>query len=509
LALLVSPVRVATAQDTLDQLKVDYPDWKYKFIPVPEHLRGRVPDMKGKILVQGVFRGDKPIDTKESVDTKGNTVSLDEFFRDIMFRSWTHPDNLEKGTKKTKITEDRLWITQTLLKGQEKNPAAHEHLRELIRDIMSKFAVGPYHPALRYNAILLIGELNEREPATVGAKRPAQPWLAVLPVLLDNASEPRQIDPVRVAALIGIRRHSQANLPAAAKVQIVDRLRPFLTAQPPANRSPEGHAWMQRLVIEILGNVGTVGQANVVVTDLNNILVDTSKPLSLRCAAARALGKLRDLDASTLTGLSLTPQQLAGQMGAVAVEACRIEIEWLKEQMEKRIAQLEAAAGGGPGAVGGAREGEDLGIGLFAGGGGEGEAIVDAGDPVLARVDQLARRRLKSRLHAIDNGLGRRPDVPPGIMRLAPSGPANVEIDRLSKSVLGVMGTLEDIELMPEELPQQIYEAASKLETQVKKMTVAKTPPKAAGPTARPAGTPKPSDTPAPVDEPDLPDEPF
>jgi hypothetical protein len=507
-ALPVSPGRVATAQDTLDELRVDYPDWKYRFIPVPLHLRGptpgRNPEMKGKILVQGVFRGDKAIDAKEPIDIRrdvdepGNSITFDEFFRDIMFRSWTHPDNLEKGRARTKITEDRIWLQQILAKGQEGNPAAHQHLRELILDIMSKFAVGNYHPALRYNAMLLIAELNEKEPETVGNKRPAQPWLAVLPVLLDNAAEPRQIDPVKVAALIGIRRHSKATLPATAKVQIVEKLRPFLAAERPASRSPEGHAWIQRLVIESLGNVGTVGQANVVVADLHNILVDTDQPLSLRCSAAMALGKLRDLEVSTLTSLSLTPQQLAGEMGAVAVEACRIELEWLKEQMEKRTARLEAAADAGPGAARGAGEREDLG-GIFAGGGG---TVVSAGDPVLDRVDQLARRRLKSRLSAVDNGLGRTSDAPPGIMRLTPSGPAKVEIERLSSSVLDVMRTLENLEIMPEELPQKIYEQASKLETQVKKMTVAKAPAKAAGP-------PKPSDTPAPAPKPDLPDEPF
>ena len=73
-ALFVLPAGSTSAQDTVDQLKADYPDWKYVFIPVPKHLQGRIPEMKGKILVQGVFRGDKPLDAAEPLDAAGNTV---------------------------------------------------------------------------------------------------------------------------------------------------------------------------------------------------------------------------------------------------------------------------------------------------------------------------------------------------------------------------------------------------------------------------------------------------
>ena len=112
-------------------------------------------------------------------------------------------------------------------------------------------------------------------------------------------------------------------------------------------------------------------------------------------------------------------------------------------------------------------------------------------------------------MHDIDMGLGRSPTDPAGILRLVPSGTDKIEMDRVSKGVLKVMATLEKDEVMPEDLPQQLYEVASELETQVKKMTVVKAPPKAAGPSTGSAGTPKTGGTPAEPDEPDLPDEPF
>jgi hypothetical protein len=417
---------------------------------------------------------------------QGNEERFDNFFKKMFFPNWTRPDHLEKGVRQTKIAEDRQWLTQLLERA--KNPAAHLRLRELIRDVMVilvKQDPRPernYHPAVRYNAMLLIGELNSTEAITGVGKAPAVPWEEVLDVLRENVTDPTQIDGVRVAALIGIQRHAEGDLAPDPRSQIIADLLPILRSDPPAGRSPRGHEWIQRQVMEILGSLGETGPRNVVVAELRKFLIDENKLLSLRCSAAAALGQLR------YSGrLPLSWQQLAGEMGAVAAKACQDELKWLKQRIADRQAQLVTT------------EPDLVSEMLGAGSGGSGE-IVDVGDPVLHRCDQLARRRLKSRMIAISTGLS-------AVDRLEPSGPAGVRIDRLIEAVDGVKRALEEVGVPPEDLPQRIDETSKNLEEQVNKVLGGEKPPTPAGPAA--AKTPGPGDTPPPAEKSDVPDVPF
>ena len=44
-------------------------------------------------------------------------------------------------------------------------PDVHDHLNELVLDFMKKLVAGDFHPAVRVNAMLMIGELNRVEPS--------------------------------------------------------------------------------------------------------------------------------------------------------------------------------------------------------------------------------------------------------------------------------------------------------------------------------------------------------
>ena len=75
---------------------------------------------------------------------------------------------------------------------------------------MSKIAKSDkYHPAVRINAMLTIGDLN-----SVDSIQSAQnvPLANAMPVLLETVNDDKLIVPVRIAALVGINRHVTAGV---------------------------------------------------------------------------------------------------------------------------------------------------------------------------------------------------------------------------------------------------------------------------------------------------------
>jgi hypothetical protein len=451
LATVISTGSLALAQDDARaKLLEDYPDWKYPVIPVPEELldkrypekvRVERAERTMRLLIQRIFNNTDPSSDKSLA---ANEAKFDQYFRDLLFRRWTHPQNL------TKIQEDRVLILRFL--SLSKNPAANERLHSLIRENMPKIASGNFHPALRYNAMLLLGSLNSKEAVIYGNKSPAIPLIDILPGLLEEVTSKDQIDAVRVAALIGVQRHAEGNLSAGAKQEVINRLLPIVTSGPPQGRTPEGHAWIQRQVINILAAMRSPGMGGAVINGLRSLVVDPDKPLSLRCAAAAALG--------TVGIGSLDPKEVAGEVGAVGVEACRVELTWLRDHTEERLAVLKSNEDDER------RSDRDAEAALFGGGGGE--TISTAGDPVLARLDDLSRRRLKTRLNKVRTALGGPGRDPRGIS--AAAGPAGPDVSQLAKIIDAIMKALEDTESSPDDMQQSVYEGATKLDAQVKKM---------------------------------------
>ena len=89
-------------------------------------------------------------------------------------------------------------------------------LNQLTLDFMKKVVKANCHPAVRYNAMLIVGELDERKEVTIGAmKSPAVPHGDAFDFMLEQLTNHKQIDSVRIAALIGIRRHCFSLWPSA------------------------------------------------------------------------------------------------------------------------------------------------------------------------------------------------------------------------------------------------------------------------------------------------------
>mgnify|MGYP001041664315 CR=1 FL=1 len=182
-------------------------------------------------------------------------------------------------------------------------PPVREQLLAFLLPKLVDMVKKNYHPVTRVNAMLMIGRLNAQEPPTrFGSDPPvalpeAQPHLlaALVDPQVPDAAHPKLPDAVKVAALVGIKRHAElgaVTTPEQRAAATAALLGLATTEAPPAGRSAAPHAWMRALAIEALGALKDPGAGGKVAKALLGIAGQAGAPLTLRCAAAGALGKL-------------------------------------------------------------------------------------------------------------------------------------------------------------------------------------------------------------------------
>lgn len=278
-----------------------------------------------------------------------NQATLEDWYRKYLFPAMAAQDRLGD------LADNR----DSLMKDLERAADAtiHQLIVDIAYDEATKRVTGNYHPIVRYNALLIIGGLNQTEQRLVGTDRyPAIRLAKALDFLWAELQKPDQIDILRVAALLGLERHfflvkqrpQDQPVPDARRAEVASLMQTWAEQkEPPAGRSADAHAWIRRKAMEVLGAVGQVGDGQAIFNSLLAIASDTNETFSVRCSAARALG---ELNYTNITGIDAvaTTQKLA----ALAAAACRSEDSWVKEQ-QKELDKQTRKPGGGMDTMGG------------------------------------------------------------------------------------------------------------------------------------------------------------
>jgi len=335
-----------------------------------------------------------------------------------------------------------------------KQGTVHDRLNALALEFLGKMVDANMHPAVRFNAMLAIGELNAREPTF---RDPPIPLPETLPVLLDALTNEKQIDAVRLAALIGISRWASLGIPEGeARNRVIAAVLDLANAKSAPGRSAEGHAWMRARAIEVLGEIGMVGSDGTVAKALAQILEQENTPISVRMAASRALGKLNYGQES---GLSAT--EVISSLGELAVEACTQELGWMKKEMERRKREaLEMGPGGmGPGR----RLRMPMGDDMFMGGPG-GLGLTSRTGEEEAQDDRVSRRRLKAWLLAVKTGLAGDEEKPGGVASLAKSAEDKKFATAVTKPIDTWISLLDDGELEDDKMVAALEESLNTYE---------------------------------------------
>lgn len=276
-------------------------------------------------------------------------VTFDAWFKQFIFAKMTQLKTLNK------IPDQRQkFIREYLERADSKE--AHDHLVQLTHTQMREIAKGNFHPAARYNAMLIIGLLNSREAVSIGKQLPPEAFLKALKTMLDELSDPTQIDAVRVASMVGILRHAKLDrqkLPTTkandrwslqAKYAITGAMLELLKQKsPPAGRTAGGHIWMQRRAIDILAAIGDVGKDGEILNELELFITDPKAPMSIRFSAAIALGRM-----TVPSSMKVNVAEKVIALANLVSFACRSELERIaKEEIREQKAVGAVALGAG------------------------------------------------------------------------------------------------------------------------------------------------------------------
>lgn len=361
----------------------------------------------------------------------GNSDKFKLYYTGYVFRGFTQISQLNK------LPEKRKEIADDLRRAGVKSKEIHDALLADTEKYMKLFVSSTtrnWHPAVRFNAMLVIGDLNADEQGVQVQNVPSRfsnPLPTALDFLVTEYQKPTQLDSVKLAALIGILRHAQLDwtrpeanrIPAAKRQELTQLMLALVEAKdPPAGRTLEGHVWLQRRGIDILAALGLVGTNDRVNQAISAIIKNHDADLALRCTAAEALGKT--LVKPTVKA-NLDPAKESLQLVSLLVEACHRELDRISEVQKKKLATsgmmqggMEGMMPGGMGGMmpGGAMPGMEAGGGTMPGGmmpgaGMPGEAggmgmmggmmSATPKDPVV----ELFRRQLKYEIESVKRGV--------------------------------------------------------------------------------------------------------
>lgn len=255
-------------------------------------------------------------------------------------------------------------------------------ITEIYFPMFKQIVEGNFHPAVRYNALLSIGKLDE----VVGKQRvsPPRPYREVLPFLIAKYNEFKdpQTAYLKYGAFRGIARIASIGFQQTPPVY--GEARPLLTALmgPKPDSLPQDlYLAMQRQAVTALGYLGDPINA-----DSFAILLQNKKlPLWTRAEAALAISRIK--------GDSFDPTKLdeiGTSMAQFMHDVLRDEVNSLTEN-QKRIAVLAARralvgaepVSGGAGPAGSGKSSgssaDDRAGGLMGSGGGSGSMMPGSG----------------------------------------------------------------------------------------------------------------------------------
>ena len=238
-------------------------------------------------------------------------ATLDSFFDQVVFPRFRQPTT---GDDLPKLRKGYLVVVRGAAK-----TAGHDYVTRLVLKEMKSIVSGKYPPAVKYNAVLMLADLNDNDEAGK-----IKPLPEVFPLLMAVLKFPPEFEYLKSAALIGLSRFAEENgIPKERTVEVTEKLLALVNEKdPPPGRNASAHNYMRRGAAKVLAALGSTGPDNSVLAAFEAIAADpTARPL-MRCEMARFIAELKITPES-----KVDLQQLANILGHQTVEVCKQELD--------------------------------------------------------------------------------------------------------------------------------------------------------------------------------------
>ncbi len=279
------------------------------------------------------------------------------------------------------------WIPQAT------NPAVREYLVEQALFFARGMARLNFHPAVRYNAVLMLGGLDQQSAT---ATAPAVPLVKATQELLELIEQEQfnkipVPESVKLGALIGLERHSRLGIDPSLKERTTKAMLKVAGSETPEDVDSNVHDWLRRTAAQVLANLSAQGPTKEVQAALTALIADKKVGLDERTGTAAALTRITYPAGADIDGAAAT-NAVAQLTLDVITDAAKLAREYQDEALEGADLSSGPAGRGG---YGGGEYGGRGGYGGFGRGGGEEEAG-----------PRFERRQLFARLLDIGTGSG-------------------------------------------------------------------------------------------------------
>ena len=155
---------------------------------------------------------------------------------------------------------------------------------------------GRYHPSVRYNALLILGQLDDKysggeDPPTPSAA--ANEWL--YKIAARASADPRRPRYELAGALVGLERQTRyfSSLPKANQQNTAKTLGKLLVGKElPGNYAPEVKDWIYLKAATAMANIGVAGSKGMFFLAVARRAADESLTLETRAAIAAQLARI-------------------------------------------------------------------------------------------------------------------------------------------------------------------------------------------------------------------------
>jgi hypothetical protein len=211
---------------------------------------------------------------------------------------------------------------------------------------MGLIALGPYHPAVRYNAVLILGELDQQYAAKGANPTPPIPLpagtRALLVLLEKDEFKGVKIPPMlKVGALVGLERHGRFGIDPQYAAQVTQGAINLIGQQEtPAEMAPEVHHWLKCLAARVLVRQFAAGPDEAVNGALVSMIGDQEMSLEDRCCVAALLS---EMDYSAVQGLdtATTVTALGNLAQAVTSDEAGHARDFIEEKLRGSAGQFQ------------------------------------------------------------------------------------------------------------------------------------------------------------------------
>ena len=287
----------------------------------------------------------------KSGNVDSDREGLEKFFDNYYFARWTALEDLGEG-QMVSTGQSQQHARELLQDFRDVNGNAREYLLNKSLQTFQKMAAdNTVHPSARYNAILAVGQLCQREPT--GRNNPPVLYAQALPYLIAEYQKENNPQYLKLAALIGIVRHARVGITdETMKNQTVPNLcltilRSGKPAQGVDKEDQEMKDWFRQNAMDALAGLKTVGPNGQTVNALEEILSDASESIEIRTKAARTLGDL-DYQTALAAGTTLNYQRLGSALITLMKATCDAELQTVIQLRDKaRVKQGRGAVAPG------------------------------------------------------------------------------------------------------------------------------------------------------------------